>query len=72
MHKSVTDAGNGNISSLGIVHAEGAICTMLVGLVLKFLLQCSEIVFQMEAKMLQFCGTLFSLYKAREAMPESG
>gem|GEM_PF-5747537 len=45
---------------------------MFVGLVIKFLFQCSEVCFQVESKMFQFCRVLFSLYKAREAMPENG
>ncbi len=71
MCKAVFDTRNRNISSLGIVYAKGAVYTMFVDLVLEFLLQYFEIFLQMISEMFQFCGTLFSLYKALPTMPEN-
>ena len=71
MYEAISDASNGNISTLGVAYGKGAIRTMLVRVIFKFLCECPKVCFQMKDELIEFRRALLSAYKSLPTMPES-
>jgi len=72
VHEAILDARNGNIPSLGVVHTEGTIGAVFVGVIHQFTMHFFEISFQVVAEVFEFCCALFSTHKSLPTMPEGG
>lgn len=69
MNEAILDTCDGNFSFLGIVYTEGVIGAVTVCLATKFLMQLTEICFQVIAEVFQFLRVLFPSHESLPTMP---